>query len=217
MPTICKSEGCNQPITSKETGLCHKHHLRFIRNGKTELSRHVVDKSKQCSVEGCCRKQQTSLNVCLMHYKRFKKYGTFKLPERTYKSEYKCKFCSKKIGRNGSIGMCNKHYQMWKIHGDPLYSEKNRIKPSRDGYYRDTDGEQFHRKVAEEIIGRKLIKGVEVVHHIDLDKLNNEPSNLVVLTKAEHASLHQQLNRIAGELVRAKIIKYKDGSYYKDI
>ncbi len=47
-----------------------------------------------------------------------------------------------------------------------------------------------HRIVAEQILGRKLQPG-EVVHHIDGDKRNNSPINLMVLkSQSEHAKLH---------------------------
>ena len=56
--------------------------------------------------------------------------------------------------------------------------------------YRKMLGRHEHRKVAEEILGRPLQKG-EIVHHIDGDKLNNAPENLMVLSsQAEHARLH---------------------------
>ena len=48
-----------------------------------------------------------------------------------------------------------------------------------------------HRAVAEELIGRKLRKGEEV-HHIDCNRLNNDPSNLIVfVSKADHQRYHQ--------------------------
>jgi hypothetical protein len=42
-----------------------------------------------------------------------------------------------------------------------------------------------HRVIAAEKIGRALLPN-EVVHHIDGDRLNNHPDNLVVMTKHEH-------------------------------
>ena len=213
MPTICKEQGCSQPISSRETQLCHKHHYRLLRKGTTELSRPVVNHSKKCKVDGCERHQQSAIETCLMHYKRWKRYGVFEIPKRINQSEIECKFCNKKIGRSGAIGLCSKHYQMWKLHGDPLFTEEKRLNVGSRGYYRNTDGVEFHRRVIEEQLGRKLIKGIEVVHHIDLDKLNNNPSNLQVLTKKEHATAHQQLNQVAGRLIRVGIIIYKDGKY----
>lgn len=46
-----------------------------------------------------------------------------------------------------------------------------------------------HRLVAERAIGRKL-HPKEHVHHIDGNKTNNDPINLMVLTAKEHAKLH---------------------------
>ena len=46
-----------------------------------------------------------------------------------------------------------------------------------------------HRLVMEQVLGRAL-RSDEHVHHIDGDKLNNDPSNLVLLTNAEHQRLH---------------------------
>ena len=46
-----------------------------------------------------------------------------------------------------------------------------------------------HRSVVEQHIGRKLARD-EVVHHIDGNKLNNDISNLMVMTKSAHMRLH---------------------------
>ena len=47
-----------------------------------------------------------------------------------------------------------------------------------------------------EINGKRYLnKGFEV-HHLDLDKLNNDASNLVVLTKSQHRSLHNHLSKM---------------------
>lgn len=57
-------------------------------------------------------------------------------------------------------------------------------------------GRHMHRVLAEEKIGRALIKG-EVVHHIDGNKRNNSPDNLEVLkNQSEHAKLHDTLARL---------------------
>lgn len=58
-----------------------------------------------------------------------------------------------------------------------------------------------HRLVAEGKIGRRLKRG-EVVHHIDGVKTNNAPSNIEILTAAEHRRAHRKLEknlRIPGE------------------
>ena len=55
--------------------------------------------------------------------------------------------------------------------------------------YEKTYGRHTHRIVAEQKLGRSLKKG-EIVHHIDGNKRNNNPSNLMVMTQSEHCALH---------------------------
>ena len=51
---------------------------------------------------------------------------------------------------------------------------------------------QEHRLVMERALGRPLTKD-EVVHHIDMNKLNNDVSNLILLSNLEHSILHARL------------------------
>jgi hypothetical protein len=68
-------------------------------------------------------------------------------------------------------------------------------KKNSKGYYQITSRKEgYHNKyvhtlVLEEKIGRPLKKN-ECGHHVDEDKENNDPSNLVVMDKAEHAKYH---------------------------
>lgn len=53
-------------------------------------------------------------------------------------------------------------------------------------------GRHEHRIVAEQLLGRELLPG-ETVHHIDGDKRNNDPSNILILeSQSEHAKLHMR-------------------------
>lgn len=62
-------------------------------------------------------------------------------------------------------------------------------------------GRHEHRIVAEEKIGRKLKPG-EVVHHIDGNKRNNSPDNLIVFSsQAEHAAFHASQRVKVGEVI----------------
>ena len=70
-----------------------------------------------------------------------------------------------------------------------------------------------HVLVAEAQIGRQLKKYSEVVHHINGDKGDNRPENLLVCTKAKHRVLHRQLETIGYELVRRGQIEFRDGEY----
>ncbi len=55
--------------------------------------------------------------------------------------------------------------------------------------YRKRNGRHEHRLVAEQTLGRPLKAG-EIVHHIDGNIRNNDPSNLQVMTQAEHMRAH---------------------------
>lgn len=74
-----------------------------------------------------------------------------------------------------------------------------------------------HHVIAEQKLGRKL-KDNELVHHVDLDKLNNHPDNLYVCeNNNEHRRLHCLLESIAGEAVRCGLIKFHpEHGYYLD-
>lgn len=69
------------------------------------------------------------------------------------------------------------------------------VKPS--GYIEYTTGPHkgrcVHVVAMEEAIGRRLSVD-EVVHHIDHDRSNNDLSNLQLMSRAEHASLHATEN-----------------------
>jgi len=57
--------------------------------------------------------------------------------------------------------------------------------------YEKTFSRHTHRIVAEKMIGRPLKRG-EVVHHINRNKRDNNPENLIVFSsQAEHAAWHK--------------------------
>jgi hypothetical protein len=75
------------------------------------------------------------------------------------------------------------------------YQYFNNVKFTRDdktGYYNNTTlHTRMHRYVWEYYNG-KIKKGYEI-HHIDLDRSNNNIDNLKCLTKEEHLNLHNEL------------------------
>lgn len=58
-----------------------------------------------------------------------------------------------------------------------------------------------HRLVAALLLGRSLEEG-EMVHHLDMDRSNNSPDNLVVVNPAEHGSFHRD-----GHVIKRKRAK----------
>ena len=69
------------------------------------------------------------------------------------------------------------------------------LQPEHNGRtYAKYYGQAHHRMLAEKQLRRKLRKE-EVVHHIDGDRRNNSPENLMVMTKSEHSSFHARLNQ----------------------
>ncbi|WP_417669493.1 HNH endonuclease [Pseudoalteromonas tetraodonis] len=209
---ICKLEECDQPIASRETELCHKHHLRLIRYGTTERSREYVDKTKICEREGCERRQQTIKGLCLKHYKEWKR-------QQPIDESNKCRVCNQPVG-SGSKGYCTKHYSQLLRNGDPIKSEQRKFEPYGNlgrRYLKTEDGRWLHKVVAEHALGRELRKG-EVVHHVDLDKHNNSESNIYVCeSNSHHLQVHRQLECVAGQLVRDGIIVFRDGKYHRNI
>ena len=62
--------------------------------------------------------------------------------------------------------------------------------PADVGYYRCTTGDRhyLHRRVYADNFGS--IAPDWDIHHVDHDKANNDPSNLIALTKDDHTRLH---------------------------
>jgi hypothetical protein len=79
--------------------------------------------------------------------------------------------------------------------------DDGRHKRDRDGYVAE------HRIVASELIGRMLLPGEEV-HHINFNKLDNRPDNLVVFgCGSDHTKFHKYLERVgafASGLINAR-------------
>jgi len=73
-----------------------------------------------------------------------------------------------------------------------LYTEKCYI-DQKTGYYRFNDSHIFvHEWIMEKKLGRKLKPG-EVINHINGNKLDNLPSNLMIFEdKDEHTQWHQE-------------------------
>lgn len=66
----------------------------------------------------------------------------------------------------------------------------------KDGYRKVRVNRKYrheHRIVAERILSRELDR-TEIVHHMDENRTNNDPSNLIVCKRNVHSGLHAKMN-----------------------
>ena len=181
--------------------------------GKEEYVPHYRARSyKTCSVE--CRAQYSSLilgskveNKCVICGKGFK-------VKKSHADRRKC--CSiacntlrrKQIYKgegNPNYGNRGEKCAAWKggrviKHGYVELYMPDHPMSNKDGYVRE------HRLVMAQHLGR-MLKPYEDVHHIDGNRMNNHISNLMLLTRSEHTSLHNSMKEIIrGEKGRIKTV-----------
>ena len=99
-------------------------------------------------------------------------------------------------------GLCNTHRLRLKKHGDPTVIKNRRAGLGTlraDGYIMHESGGRAvleHVMLAERALGKPLPRGVHV-HHVDENRSNNAPSNLVICTAAYHRLLHLRMRAFA--------------------
>lgn len=59
-------------------------------------------------------------------------------------------------------------------------------------YKQRAHGTLDHRLVMISVLGRPLGDD-EVVHHMNLNKMDNDPKNLITMSKSKHAELHNYI------------------------
>jgi hypothetical protein len=162
---VCKIEGCCKPHYSR--GFCAAHHYHW-KNGKPgydpePLGRVASYGGALCVVDGCEEKASDKGCMCGRHGQRFRRYG-----DASYVTTEERR---RELSRAAQL------------------ANVTDVKPTT---YRKLLGRHEHRRVAEEKLGRKLLKG-EIVHHIDENRHNNHPDNLMVLpNQSEHLKLHRK-------------------------
>jgi HNH endonuclease len=83
-----------------------------------------------------------------------------------------------------------------------------------EGHYADRTGGMLHVAIWERVHRRRLPAGL-IVHHEDHNPANNDPGNLVALTREEHLREHGLLGRSHPADVRADISERTRASWAK--
>lgn len=157
----------------------------FQAQGKPKRER------KRCNVSGCSN-DHFGKGFCRTHYLSVH-YSPPKQPTKyTRKSPVACANCGKQfIARHKSPKYCS--MKCSSSHQKKPFILKKGYRKLLIPSHPRSDGKGYvfeHIVVAEAAIGRSLFPGEEV-HHIDHNKQNNDPSNLLVCANhEEHMKFH---------------------------
>lgn len=152
--------------------------------------RYCAPCKEECSVDGCHVKPK-ELGYCARHYSRLRRKGYLGPVEKLVASmNGQCMI----VGCEGGVvsnSLCNMHYRRLLRTGDLGPIERKRALVGsgidRKGYrVLRVAGKEYkeHRLVMERKLGRPL-RDAENVHHLDGDRLNNDPSNLELWVKTQ--------------------------------
>lgn len=186
-----------------------------MRHNKWPRVRQHRDRGRQPVLEVPSMESTKTCDNCGAIFRRVKDRGSFEWERQRFCTsacydEWRKRKAMRPCAVDGcdrprsSRGWCHKHYYRWRSSGDPLRLRKA---PNGSGHidqygYRiiNIDGkfQREHRLVMERTLGRKLRRD-EDVHHLDGDKLNNDPENLQVIAHDEHARMHNKLARGSGK------------------
>lgn len=140
-------------------------------------------------------KKEFELNACETRVKENRvHYCSTKCRDEARKTGkiIKCKNCGNEFytTRNEFCSSkCTYEYKS-KTYNHKLYMENGYLIKFKKGYNKKGNV-KLHRLIMEEHLGRNLTSD-EIVHHIDENKLNNDISNLQVMTRGEHSRLHRK-------------------------
>lgn len=96
--------------------------------------------------------------------------------------------------RHWTRGWCGMHHARWKRFGNPLALKGGAWGSAINAEgYKLYAGKREHVSVAERALGKKLPTGA-VVHHINENRLDNRPENLVICSRAFHQIIHQRMH-----------------------
>lgn len=202
MNNKCKVEGCLKQ--SHTHGYCAGHNHRLLRYGNPLYSPKLS--THKCIVNECNNQTRSGkATYCMMHYQRLWKHGDPLYTPKTYitctvegctkstrspESPY-CEMHYYRFRRNGHfgikpigiVGINSSGYEKVLKHGHPLSDSQGRVFVHRFNLY-NIIGSGLHKchwcgkKVNWELTYPESVDAL-IVDHIDRDKLNNDPCNLV--------------------------------------
>lgn len=139
---------------------------------------------KKCGLERSVGRRLC--NSCYILYKREYSRTRNKQGKRT-KYPHNCVICKKDfLGYRKTQLFCSQKCSKEHVKSKHLKNS-----------YENGEGKGYcwkHRRIAEEVLGRKLNTN-EVVHHVDCNPKNNRQENLMVMSRSSHGKLHSFLNK----------------------
>jgi hypothetical protein len=175
------------------------------KSGKTSLAK---DKIAVVRCEFCCviREVHFLSNYKKTHHLCRSCSTTKQLTGKTYSSEHR-KAISRSIRKQG--------WRLQSGYRQVIVDEYHpRTKPRKNGRYI-----MEHILVMEEQLGR-FLEEHEIVHHIDENRLNNDPQNLYLCSgstatesRQMHNAVHQSAEMLTIELFKKGLVEFKDGKY----
>lgn len=195
-----------KPLLTKQCKKCNKE-FKTKQDRKQFCSNlcytnYNYNKNRDKQIKKCknCNKEFVAHRIDKIFCSRDCQWNYTYKRKRQLQTKIKCKQCDKKFIRKSS--------------GHKYCSAKCRNKSKTcKGYVhtvRRKDGSYVskHRYVIEQLLGRKL-KTSEIVHHIDMNKENNNENNLHLFSNGnEHGLCHGSLNKIVEKLINKNIIKF---------
>jgi hypothetical protein len=193
----CKIDGCEKPAKGGK-GYCKGHYHKLVRYGNPLQGVYNMEK-RRCPIDGCGRWVEY-FGYCSLHGRRLKRNGS---PIALIKEPQIGRICEAVECDEPAFckGYCQTHYKTHFKYGRDfmIIGQRGAGTITKDGYREIyVNGEKIfeHIYIVEQILGRKLPPGA-VVHHVDEDRLNNTPTNLVVCpNQAYHMLLHTRMRKL---------------------